>query len=977
MMSFLGVQTRMKKFLIIVVIAIASAFAINFIVGPILASYLLNQNADKNLQVGDFTVKYNRIKVGRLASPNLTVQNLTVHDPYGFIQIRVPSLVFDTEWQWDSQKSMPRFVINLQVAGLKVVAYQPKADAPTQQNQPQAKDSQAPSWEKWLGSGFFDVAAGLVVQSASVIYKDSADKELYSLDPFDLSLSIDDLSQPDKLIEILLKGNVKANVSPTLPFNLPIELEAKPLQFGGNVVSASGMRLKLGGFEFSLQGLTDLGKGSHNWKLSMSVKSLLDLPIPPDMLPPGKWFGGLQGEAQVYQEPGQPMTLISSFKTLNFGGDVAMKTEAYSVAGRLLSEISWNVRYQNEVLAAKDIKVSVNADALQVEAPPYFRKTKGDKFAIDVEGYVADDILVVKSKRIQLNQLNLDFSSSVGLKDKMLAAIRVNLKRTPLKGLEKLFPPLSKQPMQGQLQFRSEVMGPLSGGAEALKISANPILLENFKTNLSLKDEKNKIYATGPVTANLKGAVRLVKNQVDIGKVNGEVDLSSMDLNYKGQFNKKKGQKLAAKIDLGHQRQSLVTKGTVLSYGPSSLTVKGSLKNFSNPVFDLNLKLSNFQTSLLQNSSFWPTNLVASGAVAGDFDVAGSFDQIAGIAKSPIKIKGVANANFSNFEYITEPAKVSAEAQPVEEAKALKTVPAFLPAWPLLKDLNLTLNTKVAKFRQNKITGQGLAAKAVIAKGGASMSATIAKIFNGQISMKKLLVPLIWENPVIRMSGSVKAIDVPMMFKSLELEEGLPKMTGLATGTVNLSTEMPQSERFLASLQSAGQLDLQKFELKEINLTEGMMQTLSKVPQLGVKKDNAIKGFKGVAKIIYDLKKQVMKLSQLDLLSYNKDQFLLKGTLKLAGPVDLKGNLILSKPPFGGEVYECNKDKQGRISFPVVVKANWMSPDFTVPKQSLDALFNKTLNCQKKKLEQQAKKEADKKIKEVKKNLEGETLKTP
>jgi hypothetical protein len=48
-----------------------------------------------------------------------------------------------------------------------------------------------------------------------------------------------------------------------------------------------------------------------------------------------------------------------------------------------------------------------------------------------------------------------------------------------------------------------------------------------------------------------------------------------------------------------------------------------------------------------------------------------------------------------------------------------------------------------------------------------------------------------------------------------------------------------------------------------------------------------------------------------------------------------------------------------------------------VPKQSLDALFNKTLNCQKKKLEQQAKKEADKKIKEVKKNLEGETLKTP
>ena len=173
-------------------------------------------------------------------------------------------------------------------------------------------------------------------------------------------------------------------------------------------------------------------------------------------------------------------------------------------------------------------------------------------------------------------------------------------------------------------------------------------------------------------------------------------------------------------------------------------------------------------------------------------------------------------------------------------------------------------------------------------------------------------------------------------------------------------------------MTSSGSLNLANFELKEISLTESMMKNLSKLKKLGVKADTNVKGFKGVANLAYILKNEVMKVSKLDLVSFNKDEFKLKGTLKLAGPVDLKGSVILSKPPFKGEVYECNTDKQGRMTFPVVVKANWMDPDFTVPKQSLDALLSNTLKCQQKKLEKQVKKEADKKLKDVKKKVEGQ-----
>ncbi|NQZ00405.1 MAG: hypothetical protein HRT45_07010 [Bdellovibrionales bacterium] len=647
-----------------------------------------------------------------------------------------------------------------------------------------------------------------------------------------------------------------------------------------------------------------------------------------------------------------------------------MISDTYKINGRVLSEVSWNVRLQDSVLTAKDIKVSVNADALDIKAEPYFKKTSGDKLAVDLEGFVRDETLVVNSKRIQLNQLKLGLSSSVSLKDKMMADIKVDLDRAQLKGLEKMFPPLAKQPMQGEIEFHSELKGPLSEGAESLRLSVNPIVLKNFKSSVNLKDDKNRIYASGPVSANLQGAVKVVKNELDYGTLRGSVDLTKVALNYKAKFKKKSGQRLSASLNLGQNKQSLVTKGSTLNYGPSVLELKGSVRGFVSPSFKLNLKLSNFQTSLVDKTPYWPKDMVANGAVAGNFDLSGKFDQKVGIEKSPIKVKGSVNANFSNFEYMPEPVEVNAEVA-AEPTPKLKTVPAFLPTWPVIQDLNLSVDTRVAKFRKNKISGKGLLVKAVVQKGGASVSGKVAEIFAGEVTLKKLLVPLIWENPVIRMSAAVKGLDVPLAFQSLDLQ-GLPKMTGVATGAVELTTELPESERFLSAMTSSGSLNLANFELKEISLTESMMKNLSKLKKLGVKADTNVKGFKGVANLAYILKNEVMKVSKLDLVSFNKDEFKLKGTLKLAGPVDLKGSVILSKPPFKGEVYECNTDKQGRMTFPVVVKANWMDPDFTVPKQSLDALLSNTLKCQQKKLEKQVKKEADKKLKDVKKKVEGQ-----
>ena len=124
--------------------------------------------------------------------------------------------------------------------------------------------------------------------------------------------------------------------------------------------------------------------------------------------------------------------------------------------------------------------------------------------------------------------------------------------------------------------------------------------------------------------------------------------------------------------------------------------------------------------------------------------------------------------------------------------------------------------------------------------------------------------------------------------------------------------------------------------------------------------------------MVFSLKNESVKFNKLNFVSYKKDELNLSGNLRLAGPVVLKGEVVLANPPFRGEIYVCNKDKQNRFIFPVEVESNWSDPEFNIPKSALKKFASNTFDCQKKKAEEKAKKKIKKEIKKIQKDLEGD-----
>lgn len=962
----------MKKFLIILVVSLLLAVLINFIVGPILATQILNARAGQSLQAGSFGVKYGNAQVGRLVPPVLVVNKIQVSDALGFIQIDIPSVKFSTEWQWDSKLNRPKLKVLLKVAGLSVRLYSKEEGAePAPKASPQASTRTGPLIPDWLAKLPIKLAARFDLFKGSVDLRNSQDQSLFQLDEFDLSVSSEDLINPSQWIELAIKGFLKAPVGKKHRAKLPLEVEASQIQVTYPKISASEVGVSLGGIKSVITGVSELSSLEHNWELVVGIDSLQDLPIPPQFLPPGRWFGGLRGRVQVYKKGEAPPTVLTNFQTKGFGGDIALQKDDLTVSGRVLSTLSWYVKYQNNQLEADDVQIAIDANQLAVSYPPYLKKTNQQKFKVDVGGSIKKGILRMQSKSIELDRIRMKLDVSMPIAPGQPGRVIANIPETSLEGLEKLFPLLSQQPMKGKLALSANATGDFSRGIEGISVSVNPLKVQNLSTQFNLRDDKNKIYAIGPVAGNLDGVFKARGAQLTSAKINLFFDLTRMELDYQGQFQKKMGEPLKANIKVGKVKNSLsIDPGTNVQWGKAKVSTSGKVSNLALPKLDLAFKVSSFNPGRLDKHPSWPKELKLNGYINGDLRVKGVFDRQRGIDKSDLTVESKnLSANFTNLEYVSL-APPAANTEVTEEAPVpkLNKVPSFLPPWPLFQNANVKLSSSIQRFRFNDIRANGFGARAHVVKGGAVVSAAISSIFEGSVKLKRLQVPLIWENPVVRTSSTFDKINVKSVISDLKLE-GMPDIAGLASGALKVDTEMPNSKRFLSDMVATGAFNLAKFELKEIELTDSIYKSAKKIPGLNLQQKNRVKGFKGSSKVAFAMKKEVAKFSALNMKSYQNDELNLKGDIKLSGPVNLSGNIALGSAVMGGDVYDCNKDKSGRLIVPVEVKSNWMDPAFNVPKGALKTFASRTLNCQKKKLEKSVK---NKVKKEAKKFLENE-----
>ena len=101
-------------------------------------------------------------------------------------------------------------------------------------------------------------------------------------------------------------------------------------------------------------------------------------------------------------------------------------------------------------------------------------------------------------------------------------------------------------------------------------------------------------------------------------------------------------------------------------------------------------------------------------------------------------------------------------------------------------------------------------------------------------------------------------------------------------------------------------------------------------------------------------KKSELQLSQFQILTSQKDQIDLNGTVGLDKKADLSGTIALANPPVQGSFMEANADKQGRLLIPFHVAGDLLDPKMSFAEQTFQSMTQKTLDLEKKRLTSKA-----------------------
>ena len=529
-------------------------------------------------------------------------------------------------------------------------------------------------------------------------------------------------------------------------FELPLLMNTKTLKASPESVQVNELKLALGGVESNIRGKTLLGNMSHAWKLSLNVPALEKLPVPADFLPPGKWMGGVQGDIDFRQAAGGKPEVRTSFLTKNLTGDVEFQQEDLSARGRLRALLSWQLNYINGEVSAPKVNVSVSSDDMAITKGKLFRKQPGQALNFEMDGYVTKNVLVLNGLKAALDRIRLEAAGFVGLVKGKRSDLTLRIPTTSLGGLEKMFPPMAQQPARGTLSLDARVTGDPFRGVEGLSIVAKPVRLRKFSTSLNFRDDQNKIYVIGPVRADLQAIVRSQGVKVGNTTVQGNVDLSQLDISYSDVFQKKAGSPLSLRVKVGNKGQSLSTSGSSLNVGKGVLSVSGTLSGFSDPRLKLQLGMKQLPVHQLLKMTGFYEDFPMSGTLGGKLNVNGQWIAAKGVEESPLAINGELNSAISKLTVKTEEPVKSQDTPDIEVPK-LKEVPPLAPSWELIKNMHVGVQGTIREMNYNDLKITGVSYKARLQKGNLSATANIQKLFGGKVSVRSLKVPLLRSNP--------------------------------------------------------------------------------------------------------------------------------------------------------------------------------------------------------------------------------------
>jgi hypothetical protein len=172
-------------------------------------------------------------------------------------------------------------------------------------------------------------------------------------------------------------------------------------------------------------------------------------------------------------------------------------------------------------------------------------------------------------------------------------------------------------------------------------------------------------------------------------------------------------------------------------------------------------------------------------------------------------------------------------------------------------------------------------------------------------------------------------------------------MKGFANGKLGMIGPIPSGMGALKDVSANGELAIFNGQFLTWELQKKINDRLQKVGlgKKGVKNKDIV--FKADTK--FTLSDGSTQIKDLGLLTEDRDELRLRGTVGLDMSLDLAGTAFVASQRIGGAVAAANSDASGRLAVPLQIRGSVMDPEFLFAEATLKSMLAKAGEAEAKK----------------------------
>lgn len=757
-----------------------------------------------------------------------------------------------------------------------------------------------------------------------------------------------------------------------LHLKLPVTINGPAVTLSPDAIKAESLTTTIGGISADLKGGSLLNEDRHRWNVQISVPDLAKLPKAPVAIPAKNLMGAIQLKIEAVKPgPKESWQADGEIHLRGFSAYLDYSQGTTLVRGPLSAALDGKFQYHGGIPVIPELSGKIEMPQTALAVAGIFEP--GVVWPIKVEFAAKGDAAGVKFEKLdfQFSRFSGLLAGNLPLAAPWTADFNLEIKPVALDGLEKQLTPVKSQPVKGEVAMKMNYQGSLFEPAKA-HITLNEFKVKNFAAQVQYEGS-SAFKLSGPVSGSVEARAEVLNGQVKSAAGFGSVNLKAPAI-VAGPMRKEAGQELSIEFQLKNLADKIQIEKFKLNTFVGRIDVTGEAQGVFPPAIDLHLNFNPLSLTELRNALPTLREKIPQGTLSGDVRMKGVLDTAGDWNQWPLEVAGQVFVRIPEYKLPASPPATppSAEGKVIPAKVEVKAEP-FLPTGNLTSKLDMKVGVLIEALVKDNETFKAVKTDGRISEGQFRGNVAIGNIFDGQVKISALEVPLLDPHPVIegKAEWTGLTIEKVLQFAKPEFKEFA---SGKMTGAADFQTHMPAEEDFMKFLKAKGRVLMQPVVLNTLKMGQMINDLLKKVPLLRLPPAK-VTPMTGKVEVVFSMQSQAVQIAKFQGVDVDGSEISFKGKVQLPEMQgDLIGDFFWANPPIKGCLLEGNADAQGRLDVPLSLRGDLMKPQMAMLTDLASKLGGKALKCESQKLVEKAKTEGKEKLeKELKKKL-GEWL---